>query len=237
VRWGWAPWSSDEAVALVQRILRPILSWDPDDINVIVEEQMPPIPTPTNLPTERYVFEVERAYDWSALVFSMAAEGVPVSALNLTAAKTALEQARLVLGMSPAMDAAYDDYDALDVYRVYDEATRLNPAWHEDDDDDESDGDDIDVWHVVPITYAAHLMFARHYEGMSDPLYAVMGRRGNAVSIVDVEMSDDEYERVVDLVAELRDGGDEIDSLIARDFFERLEAREHDPRANPGDGS
>lgn len=230
MRWGWSPVASEEAIALVRRILGPIAAWGPDDVNVMVEEQMPPLPTPTDLPAERYAFEVERAYDWSALVFVMASRGIPVSRLNLVAAKTALEQARLVLGMTPSLDLDMDDTDVSDVYAVYDDAVRLNPS---DDEDEDEDEDDIEVWNVVPVTYAAHLMFARHYEGMGDPLYAVMSRRGNGVSIVDVEMSDDEYERVIDLAAELRDGDDELDALIARDLLERITARAHDPRANP----
>ena len=232
MRWSWAPWGSDEAVALVQRLLRPIESWDPEDINAIVEEQMPPLPTPTDLPTERYVFEVERAYDWSALVYAMAMQDIAVSALNMTAAKTALEQARLVLGMSPAMDNVYDDIDVLDVYRVYDRATRLNPSYN-DVDDEHDDELLIEVAHVIPVTYAAHLMFSRHYWGMGDELYAVMSRRGNSVSIVDVEVTDDEYGRVIDLASELRDGDDEIDALVAQDLLERVAAREGHARGNP----
>ena len=218
MRWGWNPMASESAAALVARVLRPMMGWSDYDVNVVIEELMPPLPTPTDVSASQYADDVEDAYDWSALVYAIAKGGAGVSRINLVAAKTALEQARLVLGFSPSMDASLDPSTVADIYEVYDNAHRLNPGSEADGGDGQGRGA-----RTITMPYAAFAMLSTRVLQQDDPLLALLVRRGPARETVTVEVTEAELACLEHALRSIvRYSRERHDLLIARDMLSRL---------------
>lgn len=96
----------------------------------------------------------------------------------------------------------------------------------------------IDVRHEVPISYSVYNVFSRYWWGQADPLYAALLRRGDSVSIVSVEVSDEEFERLVDTADEILLSSEEPTELATAKSFKRalLRRGRRDTHAvrNPG---
>lgn len=71
----------------------------------------------------------------------------------------------------------------------------------------------------VTLTYATYNVFQRYWWGQSDPLYAVLSRRGHSVGIEEIEASEDEVDRLCDTAREAVATGDASEKRVGRAFL------------------